>query len=84
MFTIYSKDNCGYCVSAKQLLDVKSIPYREIKLDKDITREALLEAVKYYGHGNTMPMIVREDGYGNVERVGGFTELNKWLQENEI
>lgn len=79
MYTVYSKDACPFCVQAKTLLTQKNLDFREIKLGKDITLEALLEACEYYGHGRTMPLIVKEDEFGNVERIGGFTELKASL-----
>lgn len=39
--TIYSKDNCGACVSAKLFMDNKGVEYEEIAVDKD------KEAMKY-------------------------------------
>jgi glutaredoxin len=82
MFTVYSKDACTFCERTKQLLDINDLPYHELKLDRDITRDNLLEAIEYYGHGRTMPMIIHEDGHGNKQRLGGFEELSKWIKEN--
>lgn len=81
-FTVYSKDNCAYCQRAKTLLEINSFGYDEIKLGRDIERDALIEAIQYYGHGNTMPMIIAEDDHGNKERIGGFNELSEWIKNN--
>ena len=79
-FTVYSKDMCGYCTRAKSLLEINNLDYDEIKLGRDIDRDALIEAVQYYGHGNTMPMIIHEDEHGNKERIGGYEELSNWVK----
>ena len=40
---IYSKDNCSYCAYAKNLLEQKKIPFQELKLNVDFSREQILE-----------------------------------------
>jgi|SaaInl1SG_22_DNA_1037389.scaffolds.fasta_scaffold04510_12 glutaredoxin len=81
-FTVYSKDLCGYCTRAKTLLDTHSLPYNEIKLGRDIERDALIEAIQFYGHSNTMPMVIVEDEHGNKERVGGYEALSEYVKNN--
>lgn len=70
MYTIYSRDNCGYCVRAKTLLKNKGIEYEE--LDVADHREALLERVAAGGHPQprTVPQIFKDEEY-----IGGYTEL---------
>lgn len=80
-YTVYSMENCSYCQRAKSLLEVNGLAYNEIVMGKDITREALLEACQHYGHGRTMPLIVRIDEHGNEEHVGGYTELSESLKQ---
>ena len=72
--TVWSKDNCPYCVQAKALLNQKNIEFEERKIGDGWTKEQLLEAVP---HARTVPQIFL-DG----ELVGGFTELRaKFLAE---
>jgi glutaredoxin 3 len=33
MITVYSKNNCPYCVQAKNLLQLKGIVFEEVKID---------------------------------------------------
>ena len=40
---VYTKDLCGYCDAAKELLDHMRVPYQTYKIGTDITREQLLE-----------------------------------------
>ena len=68
---IWSKDNCSFCLSAKNLLTVKGIEYEERKIGDGYTREQLLEVVP---NAKTVPQIFL-DG----EHVGGYTELKEIL-----
>ena len=72
---VWSKDQCPYCVQAKQLLENKGIEYEERNnMHGTWTREQLLEAVP---NARTVPQIFLEDEY-----VGGFTELRIRLTES--
>jgi len=70
---VWSKDMCGYCEQAKQLLTMKGIEYEERKIGKDWTKEQLLEAVP---QARSVPQIFLNDQY-----VGGFTELKKYFAD---
>jgi glutaredoxin 3 len=65
--TIYTTEPCGYCRTAKALLDKRSIPYEEINLAKDPSGRA--ELVKLTGM-MTFPQVVI-DG----KPIGGYQEL---------
>jgi glutaredoxin len=73
LIEIYSKDNCTYCTSAKNLLNTRNKLFTEYKLGVDYTREQLLEK---FPNARTFPVVVI-DGF----HIGGFTELNKILTE---
>ena len=79
-FTVYSKDACPFCDKAKMLLTNKGRGFTEQKLDVDIDRDTLLETLQYYGHGRTMPCVVRTDEDGNTYRIGGYDELVKFFE----
>lgn len=69
--TVWSKDMCGYCEQAKQLLESKGIEFEERKIGKDWTKEQLLEAVPT---ARTVPQIFLDEQY-----VGGYQELRQKL-----
>jgi glutaredoxin len=71
--TIYSKSNCIHCESAKTLLASKNIPYIELKLDEDFTREHLMET---FPSARSFPVVVI-DGFN----IGGFDQLKLKLSE---
>ena len=70
--TIYSKDGCSHCMSAKLLLTNKGIGFKEQKLGEDFTREALLEM---FPSAKSFPIIV-VDGFN----IGGFSQLKEMLE----
>ena len=70
--TVWSKDQCPFCVQAKALLDSKGIEYEERNIMHGTwTKEQLLEAVPT---ARTLPQIFL-DG----ELIGGFNEIRQHL-----
>jgi glutaredoxin 3 len=70
---VWSKNNCPFCVQAKNLLKLKGIEVEERNIsDEKWTREQMLEAVPT---ARTLPQIFLDDNY-----IGGFTELRRHLQ----
>jgi glutaredoxin 3 len=70
--TVWSKDSCPYCLQAKALLTQKGIEFEERNINRDWSKDQLLEAVPT---ARTLPQIFLGDNY-----IGGFTELRKHLQ----
>ena len=76
MLTVYSKNNCPFCVQAKNLLALKNIPFEEIKVDEvPEARQFIVEA----GH-RTVPQIYFK---GKLFVEGGFQGLSK-LTEDQL
>lgn len=70
---VWSKDNCGYCVQAKNLLEQRGLNYEERNISNGSwSKEDLLKDVPT---ARTLPQIIM-DG----ELVGGFTELRAKLK----
>lgn len=70
--TVWSKNACPFCDQAKNLLKMKGIEFEERNINKDWTKEQLLEAVPT---ARTLPQIFIDD-----QLIGGFTELRQHLQ----
>jgi glutaredoxin len=69
MLTIYSKNNCPFCVRAKQLLESKGVPYTEVNIENDPeSRQMLLDKGL-----RSVPQIFH--GYELIE--GGYNGLTK-------
>ncbi|HWT22867.1 MAG TPA: glutaredoxin domain-containing protein [Solirubrobacteraceae bacterium] len=65
--TVYTTEPCGYCRTAKALLDRRGIPYDEINLSRDA--EGRAELVSITGM-MTFPQVI-VDG----QPLGGYQEL---------
>ena len=65
--TLYTTDPCGFCRSAKSLLENRGVPYEEINLAKDPDGRA--ELVALTGQ-MTFPQILIGE-----RAIGGFREL---------
>ncbi len=64
---IYGKKWCSYCYKAKQLCEREKLDFLYKELNKDFTREEMLEQ---FPGAKTFPQIIM-DG----KNVGGYTEL---------
>jgi len=71
---IWSKYQCPYCDKAKALLQQKGIEFEERKIGDGWTKEDLLEQVP---NAKSLPQIFINESY-----ISGYTELVKYLQEN--
>ena len=68
MYKIYTQNNCGYCVAAKNLLDKKGEQYEEIHLEDNPDAKNKL---KQNGL-RTVPQIWLDEEY-----IGGYIELER-------
>ena len=74
---LYSKDNCGYCVKAKLLLNNLGLSYNEKKFEDFSNVESLFEDI-----GKTvksMPQIKI-----NGELIGGYNQLVEYLADKGL
>jgi glutaredoxin len=69
MITVYSKNNCPFCVRAKQLLESKDVPYTEVNIEYDQDARQMLVDQGL----RSVPQIF----YGYELIPGGFDGLNK-------
>ena len=70
---IYTKDNCGYCVAVKRLLEDNKLQYKENKLNSDFTREFIKEK---FPLATTYPVIIVDGFY-----IGGYNEIMLLVEE---
>lgn len=73
---VISKDNCGYCLRAKALLEKLNISYTERKVGVDISRD---EIVEKYPIMKTVPIITVDD-----KLIGGFTQLEERCKSGSL
>ena len=75
MIIVYSKNNCPFCVQAKNLLKLKGKEFEEIKIDE--VSEAR-DFVLAEGH-RTVPQIYKD---GKLLVSGGFQGLQKLTEDD--
>lgn len=75
MLTVYSKNNCPFCVQAKNLLRLKNIEFEEIRIDENAEAK---EFILGQGH-RTVPQIYKD---GKLLVEGGYQGLSK--QSNDF
>ena len=73
---IYTKDQCTYCVQAKNLFKSKGWEFTEHHINAT-TRETLLESLttRLGSAPRTVPQIFIDD-----QAIGGYTDLVTWLK----
>lgn len=64
---VYTTQFCGFCDSAKRLLDQKGLKYESIDITND---HELRQKLSEENSWRTVPMIFIDDKF-----IGGFTEL---------
>ena len=73
---IYSAPWCGFCKAALRLLDQIGADYENINVDENPGVREKISAEN--GNYRTIPMIFIEDQF-----IGGFTEFQKYLKDNQ-
>jgi glutaredoxin 3 len=74
---IYTKDWCGYCRAAKQLLQQLGLDFREVDVTSDIA--TYKQMVQLADGRSTVPQIF-VDGVG----LGGYTDLARLVSEKKF
>jgi glutaredoxin len=74
---IYTKDQCPYCVQAKNLFKSKGWEYTEYFISEDTRTQLLEEMTTRIGTTpRTVPQIFIDD-----QAIGGYTDLVAWLKK---
>lgn len=77
MLTIYSKNNCPFCVKAIDLLEKNEIDYTVIKIDEDYSAKEFLISSGF----KSVPQIFKN---GELLVEGGYTGLKEWAINNNL
>jgi glutaredoxin 3 len=74
--TVYTKQNCPFCVRAKRLLEKKSVPYEEIAVEgRDDLRTWLVEKTGQM----TVPQV-----FAGERSLGGFSDVDALDREGKL
>lgn len=79
MLTIYSKEKCQQCDSAKLLCQMKGVDYVVKTLDVDYTRDELLHISPKARSFPVITVMGEYDGVGVEVYLGGLVELKEAL-----
>jgi glutaredoxin len=71
---VWSKNDCVFCLRAKDELAKRGISFEERNIQKEWTKEQLLEAVP---DAKTVPQIFLWGKY-----VGGYTDLMQYIEDH--
>ena len=75
---IYTKDNCPWCVKAKELMNKLHLSYTEKVLDVDYTRDELKQLVP-----ENLPLTVPQIFVYN-KRIGGYEDFVDYCDDHGI
>jgi glutaredoxin len=81
---IYTKDNCPWCVKAKELMNKLHLKYEEKVLDVDYTRDELRALVWGDSPASLNPPLTVPQIYINMKRIGGYEDLVEYLDNMGI
>jgi glutaredoxin 3 len=76
MFEIYTKENCSYCVQAKNVLKSRGLAYNEVAFAPEL-KEAIQARVPEGVVIRTVPQIFKDGEY-----IGGYLQLMEYLAAN--
>lgn len=75
-YIVYTKEDCGFCVMLKKLLESKDLEYTEVNIEEDDdARQFLINE----GH-RSVPQIYKS----GMLIEGGFTGMKKYLAEQDL
>ena len=77
MLTVYSKNNCPFCVMAKNYLQSKNINFREINIEQDPESREFIQRQGL----RTVPQIFMD---GKIFVEGGWSGLSKMTADEII
>lgn len=78
-YTAYVLLDCPYCEKAINLLTDKKLPFIAVIMDMN---EEYVQQIKKDMNMKTVPIIVEHSETGTNHLIGGFDDLNKYLESN--
>ena len=81
-FFLWVKNHCPFCESARELLESSNTPHTIY----DVTEETdtLTDVQENIGvFWKTVPLIIEQTSSGKRTFIGGFTDLEKYLEEKD-
>jgi len=76
IYKVYSKNDCPWCVKAKDLLNSLGIEYEELHYDKDFSKDDLRELI-----GPNLLLTVPQI-FVQSRRIGGYEDLVEYVENH--
>jgi len=78
-YVLFIKEECPFCIKAKELLIEKNENFKLVTFNHG--QEEVLKEIKEAYDWPTVPMIFHVTGDATIKFVGGYTDLEKHLDE---
>lgn len=76
MIKIYTKNYCGFCFAAKNLLTKRGLEFEEVEVTHDTIKE---KEMRDLSGGTTVPQI-----FFNNKAIGGYNELLEMDMQGQL
>jgi glutaredoxin len=82
LFEIYGRNNCVWCDRAKSLLEHLGHYYEFSNVEEN--KIAMEDFKRLFPSAKTVPQIMWYNEEGEVDFIGGYEDLVKWLKDNKL
>ena len=76
---MFAKESCPFCVQAQKLLEEHEVNFKLIKFEEN--QKKILQEIKEAYEWATVPMIFQITDHAVINFIGGYTDLEKHLNE---
>ena len=78
MFTIFTKENCKWCVLAKKEFKKRKLPFEERNIPENISKEEFQYIAEQYDTRLTVPKIFK-----GKDLIGGYEDLLDYFDRHD-
>ena len=78
-YVLFIKGSCPFCVKAKEVLERRGAEFKIVNFEED--QAGILKEIKEAYDWPTVPMIFQVRDNASINFIGGFTDLEKHLDE---
>jgi len=78
-YVLFIKETCPFCIQAQELLEEHEVNFKLVKFEED--QGKILQEIKHAYEWDTVPMIFQVTDHAVINFIGGYTDLEKHLNE---
>ncbi len=78
-YVLFIKESCPFCIKAKETLKQSGAEFKIVNFEED--QAGILQEIKEAYEWPTVPMIFQVKDDTSINFIGGFTDLEKHLDE---